>query len=201
MRQLVLASNNPGKITEMRAMLADLNIELIPQADFGVDDIAETGLSFVENALLKARHAATVSGLPSLADDSGLEVDALNGSPGIHTARYAGVGASSSDIINKLLSNLRDVPLAQRTARGRCVLTLLRHAKDATPLIFQGTWEGRILLSPRGNNGFGFDQIFEVLTHHCSAAELSSQEKNRISHRGQALAQLIHYLTLRERHA
>lgn len=194
MKTIVLASNNPGKVQEIQALLANFKVTVIPQSDLGISEIAEIGLSFVENALLKARHAAICSGLPALADDSGLEVDALQGAPGIYTSRYAGVGASAAAIQAKLLQELTAVPLAERTARGRCALVYLRHGQDATPLICQGTWEGRIMREARGNAGFGFDAIFEVLSHHCSAAELSPAIKNQISHRGQALQQLLKLL-------
>ena len=187
---IVLASNNAGKVREFSQLLADVRIQVIPQGEVGVPEVAETGLSFVENAILKARNAARFSGLPAMADDSGIEVDALNGAPGIYSARYAGPGAGDADNLRKLLVDLEGVPDARRTARYQCVLAYLRHAADPTPLICQGTWEGLILRAPRGENGFGYDPIFLVPTHRLTAAELDPAEKNRLSHRGQALRQL-----------
>jgi len=189
--RFVLASGNPGKLREINQLLAGLSIEAIPQTQFSVSEAEETGLSFVENAILKARHAAQHTGLPALADDSGIEVDALNGEPGIYSARYAGKGASDQQNLEKLLHALLDIPDEARTARFQCVMVYMRHAHDPTPLICQGTWEGRILHEPRGDNGFGYDPVFWVPTQHCSAAELDSQTKNRLSHRGKALTQLL----------
>ncbi len=191
MKRIVLASGNRGKVREFNELLAGLDLEVVPQSEFGVPDAAETGLSFVENAIIKARNAAQHTGLPALADDSGLEVDALHGAPGIHSARYAGPGASDRENLDKLLAELKDVPDEQRSARFQCVIVFLRHAADPTPIICQGTWEGRILHAPRGANGFGYDPVFYVPTHDCSAAELPSEVKNRLSHRGQALAKLL----------
>ena len=191
MKKIVLASNNPGKVREFNVLLAGHDIEVVPQSAFEVPEAEETGLTFVENALLKARNAAHHTGLPAIADDSGLEVDALKGAPGIRSARYAGPGASDAENVEKLLAALRGVPETERTARFQCLLVLLRHEADPTPLICQGTWEGRILEAPRGDNGFGYDPVFLVPTHDCSAAELSPDEKNRISHRGQALRCLV----------
>jgi XTP/dITP diphosphohydrolase len=156
-----------------------------------VPDAEETGLTFVENALLKARNAAAHTGLAAIADDSGIEVDALHGAPGIYSARYAGAGASDQANLEKLLAVLRDVPEAARTARFQCLLVYLRHADDPTPLICQGTWEGRILDAPRGENGFGYDPVFYVPTHDCTSAELPPEVKNALSHRGQALRKLV----------
>jgi XTP/dITP diphosphohydrolase len=190
MKRIVLASSNRGKLAEIQAVLAGLEIELIAQASLGVSDADETGLSFIENAILKARHAAELTGLPALADDSGLEVDALNGAPGIYSARYAGAGASDADNNTKLLAALAGVPDPQRSARFRCVLVYLRHALDPMPQIHAGTWEGRILHTPRGSNGFGYDPLFLVPTHGCASAELAPEEKNALSHRGQALRAL-----------
>lgn len=187
---LVLASNNAGKVREINQLLDGTGIRVVAQGDLGVPEAEETGLSFVENAILKARNAARYSGLPAIADDSGIEVDALHGAPGIHSARYAGPGASDADNLTKLLHALVGVPEVQRGARFQCVLVYLRHAADPTPLICQGTWEGRILESPRGENGFGYDPIFLVPTHGCSAAELEPVVKNALSHRGQALHKL-----------
>lgn len=190
-RTLVLASGNAGKLREFSQLLGELDIDVVPQSQFHVPDIEETGLTFVENAILKARHAARVSGLPALADDSGLEVDALHGAPGIYSARYAGPGASDADNLAKLLGLLRAIPDAQRTARFQCVLVYLQHALDPTPLICQGTWEGRILHAARGPHGFGYDPVFFVPTHGCSSAELPPKVKNELSHRGQALRALL----------
>ncbi len=192
---IVLASNNPGKVREFAQLLACLQRAVRPQSEFGVPEVEETGLTFVENALLKARNAAHHAGLPALADDSGLEVDALNGAPGIYSARYAGSGASDRANLEKLLANIQHLPEAERGARFQCVLVYLRHALDPTPLICQGTWEGRILRAPQGTQGFGYDPIFYVLSHGCSSAELPPETKNRLSHRGQALRKLVAALT------
>lgn len=189
--RIVLASNNAGKVREINQLLAAEQIQVVPQAEYQISEAEETGLSFVENAILKARHAAQQSGLAAIADDSGIEVDALRGAPGIYSARYAGVGASDEQNVTKLLEALQSVPETERSARFQCLLVYLRHAEDPTPLICQGTWEGRIMTAARGDNGFGYDPIFWVPTHNCSAAELSSAEKNRLSHRGQALRQLL----------
>lgn len=189
--RLVLASGNKGKLREINQLLHGLHIEAIPQTEFGVPDVEETGLTFVENAIIKARNAAEHSGLPALADDSGIEVDALNGEPGIYSARYAGKGATDEANLVKLLQAIKDVPEAERTARFQCVMVYMAHAKDPTPLICQGTWEGSILYQPRGENGFGYDPVFYVPTHDCSAAELVSDIKNQLSHRGQALRKFL----------
>ena len=191
LKRIVLASGNAGKVREINALLEDLGIEVLPQSGFDVPEAEETGLTFVENAILKARNAAAHTGLPAIADDSGIEVDALNGAPGIYSARYAGPGASDADNCNRLLAALQNTPGHQRGARFQCLLVYLRHAADPTPLICQGTWEGRILTAPRGDNGFGYDPVFYVPTHDCSAAELPPEEKNAISHRGQALRRLL----------
>jgi XTP/dITP diphosphohydrolase len=190
-KQVVLASSNPGKVREIHQLLAELDLDVEPQGAFGVDDAEETGLSFVENAILKARNAALHTGLPAIADDSGIEVDALNGAPGIYSARYAGVGAGDQANLEKLLAALTDAEEARRTARFQCLMVYLRHAHDPTPLICQGTWEGRILFAPRGENGFGYDPVFYVPTHNCSSAELPPETKNALSHRGQALRKLV----------
>lgn len=193
MQRVVLASGNQGKLVELQDMLAIKEVELVPQADLGVGDVPETGLSFVENALIKARHACEETGLPSIADDSGIEVDALNGEPGIYSARYAGKQGAEADQANndKLLAALEQVAEADRTARFQCVIVFLRHAKDPMPLICQGTWEGRILLNEQGENGFGYDPLFYVPTHDCASAELPADVKNSLSHRGQALRSLL----------
>lgn len=193
-RHLVLASGNPGKLREFEALLSPLAYRISPQADFSVPEVEESGLTFVENALLKAREACRISGLPSLADDSGLEVDALQGAPGIYSARYAGEPKSDEANNRKLLAAIDRVPEDQRTARYWCVLVLLRHAEDPVPLIVQVSWEGRILTSPRGEGGFGYDPLFWLPDIGMSAAELSGEEKNRLSHRGRALQALVEQL-------
>ncbi len=192
--ELVLASNNKGKLAELQAMLGN-SIKVRPQSDFTDIEAEETGLTFVENALIKARHAARASGLPALADDSGLAVDALGGAPGIYSARYAG-GAGDAANNAKLLEALRDVPDAERGAQFICALALLRHAEDPIPLICEGAWEGRILHAASGEHGFGYDPLFWVPERDCSSAELSPQEKNQLSHRAQAMAQLRQRLGL-----
>jgi len=188
---IVLASSNAGKVREFNQLLANLHFEVVPQSRYQVPEAEETGLTFVENAILKARNAAQHAQRPALADDSGLEVDALNGAPGIYSARYARPGASDAENLEKLLDMLKGVPEEKRTARFQCVLVYLRHALDPTPLICHGTWEGRILAEPRGANGFGYDPVFFVPERNCSAAELPAEVKNSLSHRGQALRQLV----------
>lgn len=196
--KLVLASGNAGKLTELRALLGS-GFELHAQSEFGIEDAEETGATFVENAILKARHAARISGLPALADDSGLCVDALRGAPGLYSARYAGKHGDHQANIDKLLRDLDGVADAGRTARFVCVLVLLQHADDPLPVIAQGLWEGRILRARAGHGGFGYDPVFFSPTHGCSAAELPAEIKNRDSHRGLALAQL--QIALRQRAA
>jgi len=191
LKELVLASSNPGKVREINQLLATLDLHAQPQSELGVVDAEETGLTFVENAILKARNAAQHTGLPAIADDSGIEVDALNGAPGIYSARFAGEGATDQTNLEKLLADLDGIPEAQRSARFQCLMVFMRHANDPTPLICQGTWEGRILLAARGDNGFGYDPVFYVPTHNCSSAELPADVKNTLSHRGQALRQLV----------
>jgi XTP/dITP diphosphohydrolase len=193
-RQVVLASGNAGKQREFAALLGSRGIELVLQSELGIASIAETGTSFEANALLKARHAALASGLPALADDSGLQVDALGGRPGIHSARYAGESASDQQNNAKLLEELRGVAQIARTASFRCVLVLVRGPQDAAPLIAYGSWPGAIATAPAGERGFGYDPLFLPQGLHCSAAQLSSELKNRLSHRSQALAQLLHQL-------
>ncbi len=190
-KRIVLASNNPGKVREINQMLAGLYLAVVPQSDFEVTEAEETGLTFAENALLKARNAARFTGLPAIADDSGLEVDALHGAPGIYSARYAGQGAGDKANLLKLLDDIKNVPDDKRTARFQCVLVYLRHELDSTPIICQGTWEGRILHAPVGDNGFGYDPVFFVPTHNCSSAQLPPETKNALSHRGQALRKLV----------
>lgn len=191
MDQIVLASGNRGKLREFSQLFYPMNIEVIPQAEFGVPEAEETGLTFVENAIIKARNACEYTGLPAIADDSGIEVDYLLGAPGIYSARYAGSDASDIDNLNTLLSALQGVPDQERAARYQCLLVMMRHSKDPTPLICQADWQGRILQSPVGDEGFGYDPIFWVEGENCSAAELDSQRKHEISHRGKALRQLI----------
>lgn len=187
--KLVLASSNAGKLAELRDLLGS-EFELHAQSEFGVLDADETGLSFIENAILKARHAASATGLPALGDDSGLCVDALNGAPGLYSARYAGTHGDSEANIDKLLDVLAGTADAQRSARFVCVLALLRDAHDPQPLVAEGIWHGRILHQRRGDNGFGYDPVFFSPAHGCSAAELAAEAKNRDSHRGLALAAL-----------
>jgi XTP/dITP diphosphohydrolase len=188
--KLVLASGNVGKLAELRDLLRDLDLQLHAQSEFGVSDADETGLTFVENAILKARHAARATGLPALGDDSGLCVDVLNGAPGLYSARYAGIHGDMPANIAKLLHALRETPEHARTARFVCVLALLRHADDPQPLIAEGVWEGRILDAPRGSGGFGYDPVFFDPERGMGAAELDAAVKNRASHRGRALALL-----------
>jgi XTP/dITP diphosphohydrolase len=189
--RIVLASNNPGKVREFNQLLSDTELEVVPQSAFSVPEIEETGLTFVENAILKARNAAQHTGLPAIADDSGLEVDALSGAPGIYSARYAGAGASDLDNLEKLLTTLKGVDDDQRSARFQCLMVYMRHARDPTPRIFQGTWEGSILREPRGSGGFGYDPVFLVPEMNRASAELPPDVKNRLSHRGQAIRQLV----------
>jgi len=185
--KIVLASNNTGKAREITEILSAYQIEVVPQSEFGVPEIPETGLTFVENALLKARNACQHTGLPALADDSGIEIDALKGAPGIYSARFAGENASDEANLQKVLTELKDVPEAQRSARFQCLIVLLQHEKDPTPLICQGTWKGQILKEPQGENGFGYDPVFYVPEHQCSSAQLTAEQKNALSHRGKAL--------------
>ncbi|MGO3699803.1 MULTISPECIES: RdgB/HAM1 family non-canonical purine NTP pyrophosphatase [Halomonas] len=191
---LVLASGNAGKLKEFNQLLAPLGLDVRPQADFGVYDVEETGLTFVENALLKAREASRVSGLPALADDSGLEVDALSGAPGIYSARYAGEPKSDQRNNEKLLAALNDCAEGQRTGRYWCVLVYLRHPADPVPVIVQHSWEGELLAYPRGEGGFGYDPLFWLPDQGMSVAELPSDLKNRLSHRGRALQGLVDIL-------
>lgn len=191
MTSIVLATGNQGKVNELANLLAQHNIEVLPQSNFNVPDVPETGTTFVENAIIKARHAAKVTGLPAIADDSGLEVDALNGAPGVISARYSGEGATDANNNEKLLAALTGVPADKRTARFHCVLVYMRHADDPTPVICHGVWEGSILATKRGEQGFGYDPLFWVESHQCSSAELDRNEKNKLSHRGKALAQFV----------
>ena len=195
--KLVLASSNHGKLEELRSLLADSGIELLAQSDLGVEDAEETGLTFVENALIKARHAARITGLPALADDSGICVDALNGAPGLYSARYAGEHGNAGRNIDKLLQSLADVPDDARAAHFYCVLVLLHHPEDPQPLIVEGEWHGRILRARRGDGGHGYDPVFFDPARGQSAAEMPLDLKNGLSHRGKALALLKHRLSRR----
>ena len=188
-RQVVLASGNPGKLREFARLFQPLGLQLRSQAEFNMPEVAETGLSFVENAIIKARAAARHCGLPAIADDSGLEVDFLRGEPGIHSARYSGAGDAANNV--KLLQALGEQPEENRSARFQCVLVYMRHELDPTPLVCQASWEGRILFEPRGDNGFGYDPLFYVPEQGCSSAELAPEVKNRISHRARASALLL----------
>ena len=193
MSRIVLASGNKSKLEEMRALLAEKRVELLSQREFDVAAVAETGLSFVENAIIKARHACRETGLAAIADDSGLEVDALDGAPGIYSARYAGCEGPEADAENtlKLLSELEQVPESERGARFQCAIAFMRYAADPMPLVCQGTWEGRILFRPRGENGFGYDPLFFVPGENRTSAELPPARKNALSHRARAIGQLL----------
>src|SRR5579872_5372174 len=188
--RVVLASGNPGKLRELAALLSPLGLELVAQNALGVESPPETGSTFVDNALIKARHAADATGLPALADDSGIEVDALGGRPGVYSARYAGEGASDLENLRKMLEELRDVPLAARTARYRCVIAFVRSSSEE-PLLAEGSWEGRIRPEPRGSGGFGYDPVFVPAGSELTAAELPAEHKNASSHRGQAMRALV----------
>lgn len=193
-QKIVLASGNKGKVTELSQMLAPFNLQVIPQTELAVTDADETGLTFIENAIIKARHAALITGLPAIADDSGLAVDALDGAPGIYSARYAGEAASDSSNIDKLLEALKNVPENKRSAQFHCVLVYLRHAEDPTPVVCHGVWHGNITQQRVGGGGFGYDPVFYVASEGCTSAELSRERKQQLSHRGKALAQLLRQL-------
>ncbi|WP_110458524.1 RdgB/HAM1 family non-canonical purine NTP pyrophosphatase [Shewanella algidipiscicola] len=190
MNKIVLASGNKGKLKEFAEILGKFGIEVLPQSQFNVEEVPETGTTFVENAIIKARHAAKITGLAAIADDSGLEVDVLGGAPGIYSARYGGDNASDSDNYNKLLVALKETS-EQRSARFQCILVYMRHADDPTPIICQAAWEGSIAFEPKGDNGHGYDPIFIPEHHQCSAAQMSSEEKNALSHRGKAMQLLL----------
>lgn len=192
--KIVLASGNPGKLREFQSLLSQLGFDVAPQSEFQVSNAEETGLTFVENAIIKARHACKATGLPAIADDSGIEVDALNGAPGIYSARFSGPGANDERNNEKLLESLKGLSAEKRSARYQCILVFMQHELDPTPIIAQGSWEGTIMESPAGENGFGYDPIFWVPTHGCSSAQLSKETKNAISHRAIAMAQLIEQL-------
>lgn len=191
MQKIVLATNNQGKVNELQQLLANAGFDVVAQSVFNVPDAEETGLTFIENAILKARHTAKLTKLPAIADDSGLVVDALNGQPGIYSARYAGEHGNDKSNNEKLLLALKDVAKEKRTAYFYCALAFMRHENDPTPIICLGKWNGLILNEPHGNGGFGYDPLFFVPELNCSAAELTKEYKSQISHRGQALKQLI----------
>ena len=193
--KLVLASGNKGKLRELTALLQPFDFELHTQAEFEVPDVAETGTTFVENAIIKARNAAAHTGLPAIADDSGIEVDALDGAPGVYSARFAGPDASDQENNSLLVQKLADVPEPQRTARYRAVIVYMAHAADPSPIICEGSWEGRIILQPRGEGGFGYDPYFYLPDQGCTSAELTADQKNALSHRGQALKLLVEKLS------
>lgn len=195
-KQWVLATGNKGKVKEMSELLNSFSIEVLPQSHFDVSEVPETGTTFIENAIIKARHAAKITGLPAIADDSGLEVDFLSGQPGIYSARFAGDNASDQENIDLLLNRLEGVGEAQRSARFQCVLVYMRHQLDPTPIICQGTWEGKITEQQDGANGFGYDPVFWVDSENCSSAQLTKQRKGELSHRGKALALLVKQLEM-----
>ncbi|NOI31333.1 XTP/dITP diphosphatase [Vibrio coralliilyticus] len=190
-QKIVLATGNQGKVREMADLLADFGFDVVAQSEFNVSEVAETGTTFIENAIIKARHAAKETGLAAIADDSGLEVDFLKGAPGIYSARYAGEGASDQQNLEKLLDAMQGVPQEQRTARFHCVLVLMRHELDPTPIVCHGKWEGHILTEAQGDNGFGYDPVFFVPEDNCASAELEPTRKKQLSHRGKALKQLF----------
>ncbi len=191
MSKLVLATGNQGKVKEMASLLADFGFDVVAQSDYNVSSVAETGTTFIENAIIKARHAAKETGLPAIADDSGLEVDYLKGAPGIYSARFAGEDASDQQNLEKLLKEMEGVPAEQRTARFHCVLVMMRHENDPTPLVCHGCWEGSILSEAHGENGFGYDPVFWVPEDHSASAELEPARKKQLSHRGKALQKLF----------
>lgn len=194
MKKIVLASGNRGKVQEIQQLLKPLGWDVVPQTDWGFVEAEETGLTFIENAIIKARHAAHHTGLPALADDSGLAVAALNGAPGIYSARYAGSPCTDQENIDKLLFQLRDVPTHERRASFHCVLALLRHSDDPTPIICHGRWDGYITTSPQGDQGFGYDPVFWIPELECTAAQLTLAQKHQYSHRGEALRSLLNQL-------
>lgn len=191
MSKIVLATGNQGKVREMADILSEFGFDVVAQSEFNVSEVAETGTTFIENAIIKARHAAKETGLPAIADDSGLEVDYLNGAPGIYSARYSGEGATDKQNIEKLLDAMQGVDTEKRTARFHCVLVLMRHENDPTPLVCHGKWEGQILTEEHGENGFGYDPVFFVPEDNCASAELDPSRKKQLSHRGKALASLF----------
>ena len=191
MKRVVLASANSGKLRELVALLAPTGVDVVPQSKFDIPDVEETGESFIENAIIKARHAARLAGIPAIADDSGLMVDALDGAPGVRSARYAGVGASDEENLRLLLENLREVPEERRAARFVCLMVYMNDPGDACPMVGEGIWRGRIAHAPRGDGGFGYDPVFFVEDRGCTSAELAPEDKNRISHRARAMRALL----------
>lgn len=191
MHKVVLATGNPGKVNELAGLLRDFGMDIVAQTSLGVESAEETGLTFIENAILKARHAAAQTGLPAIADDSGISVDALGGAPGIYSARYAGEEATDEQNLVKLLEAMKNVPDDQRQAQFNCVLVYLRHAEDPTPLVFHGRWHGIITRECKGQGGFGYDPIFYVPELGCTSAELTKAEKQAVSHRGKALTMML----------
>ncbi|HGN0024920.1 TPA: XTP/dITP diphosphatase [Proteus mirabilis] len=191
MQKVVLATGNPGKVKELASLLADFGLDIVAQTELGVGSVEETGLTFVENALIKARHAAKVTGLPAIADDSGISVDALGGAPGIYSARYAGIEATDQQNVDKLLEAMKDIPTEKRQAQFNCVLVYLRHENDPTPLIFHGIWQGVLTHEMQGDGGFGYDPIFFIPELNCTAAQLTREQKNQYSHRGKALKLML----------
>lgn len=199
MEKVVLASGNAGKLREFKRILKMCQLDVAPQSEFNVPDIPETGLTFVENAILKARNACAHTGLAAISDDSGIEVDALGGEPGIYSARFSGEGATDASNNALLLERLKDVPTEQRSARYQCVLVYMRHEKDPTPIICQGAWEGSILEAPHGDGGFGYDPLFWVASHQCASAELDPKIKNTLSHRAIAMQALLNEIRAQKR--
>jgi len=193
--RVILASGNAGKLREIAQLLEGLNLEILPQSEFDVPEIEETGLTFVDNAILKARNAAHHTGLPAIADDSGIAVDVLRGRPGIYSARFAGVGASDEENLEKLIRMVKPFPDEERTARFICSMVYIRHEEDHVPVIAEGVWEGQLITESKGDNGFGYDPIFYLSSHQCTSAELPPEIKNKLSHRGQALRKLLGQLT------
>ena len=195
-QRVILASNNPGKLREISEMMTGLHLEILPQSKFNVPEIEETGATFIENAILKARNASKCTGLPAIGDDSGIEVDALNGAPGIYSSRYAGEAASDEANLYKLIEEVKKLPQDKRTIRFVCSMAYVRDAGDPAPVIAEGVWEGIAVTEPKGKNGFGYDPMFYVPTHNCTSAELPPDVKNRISHRGKALKKLVEQLKI-----
>jgi XTP/dITP diphosphohydrolase len=194
--RVVLASGNAGKLREIAQLLEGLNLEILPQSEFDVPEIEETGLTFVDNAIIKARNAAHHTGLPAIADDSGIAVDVLQGRPGIYSARFAGVGATDEENLEKLIRMVKPFPDEERTARFICSMVYIRHEEDHVPVIAEGVWEGQLITESKGGNGFGYDPIFYISSHQCTSAELPPEIKNKLSHRGQALRKLLGQLSL-----
>ncbi|MCW8335884.1 XTP/dITP diphosphatase [Vibrio sp. SCSIO 43135] len=191
MNKIVLATGNQGKVREMADLLSEFGFDVVAQSEYSVSEVAETGTTFIENAIIKARHAAKETGLPAIADDSGLEVDYLKGAPGIYSARFAGEKATDQQNLEKLLKEMEGVPSEQRSARFHCVLVLMRHEHDPTPIVCHGKWEGQILEQAQGDNGFGYDPVFFVPEDNCASAQLEPARKKQLSHRGKALSKLF----------